>query len=53
MVINVLALLSIRFIMKWIGPIPLKVLSAVLGILQVALAMQLIVGTLVQMVRPG
>ncbi len=46
MVLNLLALLTMRFIMKWIGPVPLKVVSAVLGILQVALATQVIVGAL-------
>ncbi|GAB3341237.1 MarC family protein [Marilutibacter aestuarii] len=46
MVLNLLALLTMRFIMKWIGMIPLKILSAVLGILQVALAAQVIVGAL-------
>lgn len=51
MALNLVAFLGVRFIMKWIGPVPLKIVSAVLGILQVALAMQLIIGALGQMLR--
>ncbi len=43
MVLNLLAMLGARAIMRWIGQIPLQILGAVLGILQVALALQFIV----------
>ncbi|MBB1087030.1 MarC family protein [Lysobacter sp. SG-8] len=51
MVLDLLAFLGVRFIMKWIGPVPLKIVSAVLGILQVALATQLIIDAVGQMLR--
>lgn len=43
MVLNLLAMLGARAIMRWIGLMPLQILGAVLGILQVALALQFIV----------
>lgn len=41
MVLNLLAMLFARPILKWIGMLPLQLLGAVLGILQVALALQI------------
>lgn len=52
MVLNLLAMLVVRPIMHWIGPVPLQILGAVLGILQVALALQIIVLGLKQMGVP-
>lgn len=43
MVLNLLAMLGARQIMRWIGVMPLQILGAVLGILQVALALQFMV----------
>lgn len=44
--LDLLAMLFVRRIMRSIGPIPLQILGAVLGVLQVALAMQFIVDAL-------
>jgi multiple antibiotic resistance protein len=44
MVLNLLTMLFAHAIMRWITPLPLQVLGAVLGILQVALALQIMVG---------
>jgi multiple antibiotic resistance protein len=44
MVLNLLAMLFAHQIMRWVTPLPLQVLGAVLGILQVALALQIIAG---------
>ncbi len=49
MTLNLLAMLFARFVMRGFGPLVLQILGAVLGILQVALAMQFIVMALGQM----
>lgn len=49
MVLNLLAMLGARAIMRWIGVMPLQILGAVLGILQVALALQFIVEAVKQL----
>ncbi len=46
MVLNLLAMRFIRPLMRWIGPLPLQMLGAVLGVVQVALALQFMVGSL-------
>jgi multiple antibiotic resistance protein len=46
MVLNLLTMLFAHAIMRWVTPLPLQVLGAVLGILQVALALQIMVGVL-------
>jgi len=52
MALNLLAMLFVRQIMRWIGPIPLQILAAVLGILQVALALQFMVTALRELGLP-
>ncbi|MBF6024457.1 MarC family protein [Lysobacter niastensis] len=52
MVLNLLAMLAVRPIMRWVGPVPLQILGAVLGILQVALALQIIVRALQKLGLP-
>jgi multiple antibiotic resistance protein len=44
LVLNLLSMLTVRPLMRWIGGVPLQIFGAVLGILQVALAVQLIIG---------
>jgi len=44
--LDLLALLFARPIMRWIGPVPLQILGAVLGVLQVALALQFMLAAL-------
>lgn len=46
LVLDLLTMLFIRQIMKVVGQLPLQILAAVLGMLQVALALQLITGAL-------
>lgn len=46
MALNLLAMLFVRPIMRFLGPNPLQIAGAVLGVLQVALALQLIVGAM-------
>lgn len=49
MTLNLLAMLFARFVMRGFGPLLLQILGAVLGILQVALALQFIAMALAQM----
>jgi multiple antibiotic resistance protein len=49
MTLNLLAMLFARWVMRGFGPLLLQILGAVLGILQVALALQFIVMSLGQM----
>jgi multiple antibiotic resistance protein len=44
LVLNLLSMLAVRPLMRWIGGVPLQIFGAVLGILQVALAVQFIMG---------
>lgn len=46
MVLNLLTMLAIRHIMRWVGMMPLQILGAVLGVLQVALALQMLTSSL-------
>lgn len=46
LVLDLATMLFIRPIMRVVGPLPLQILGAVLGMLQVALALQLITGAL-------
>lgn len=46
LVLDLVTMLFIRSIMKTVGQLPLQILSAVLGMLQVALALQLITGAI-------
>ncbi|GAA5072490.1 MarC family protein [Lysobacter panacisoli] len=52
MALNLLAMLFVRPLMRTIGLLPLQILGAVLGILQVGLALQLMVVALAQLGLP-
>ena len=52
MVLNLLAMLLVRTLMRGIVPIALQILGAVLGVLQVALALNIIISALVRMGIP-
>ncbi|MDG2524134.1 MarC family protein [Stenotrophomonas sp. HITSZ_GD] len=49
LVLDLLVMLFIRPLLHWIGQLPLQILGAVLGMLQVALALQLRVSAVRQM----
>lgn len=49
MVLNLLAMRFVRPLMRWTGLLPLQILGAVLGILQVGLALQLMVSSLAEL----
>ncbi len=46
LVLDLLAMLAVRPLMRWIGAVPLQIFGAVLGVLQVALAVQMISGAI-------
>lgn len=53
LVINLVAMLLVRWLMRGVGPMALQVVGAVLGILQVALALQLMVVAWRVLFAPG
>ena len=46
--VNLLAMLAARRVMGWIGMVPLRILGAVFGVLQVALAIEFIISGLLR-----
>ncbi|KRG43303.1 hypothetical protein ARC20_00975 [Stenotrophomonas panacihumi] len=52
LVLDLLVMLFVRPLLRWIGQLPLQILGAVLGMLQVALALQLLLSA-VRMFRGG
>ena len=47
--LDLLVMLFVRPLLHWVGQLPLQILGAVLGMLQVALALQLMVSALHQL----
>lgn len=43
MVIDLLAMLSAHRLIKWVGPVPLTILGAVFGVLQIALGLEMVI----------